>query len=187
MQQVNVAWNILSDPKKKSEYDEGFKGATPRSRQAKPANQPRTTGQYRASNRPPQPQPNRQATPRPKERPIDQQAGDGSVSVWASLPVLLVLGLLIGILIITAFAGGDDGVPRRVNSAELDVGDCFILVANVPQERSCASGVSDGQVVELGPEAGNCPQNTDSLFDPNTEFFLCWAQMIPGSSNTVAN
>ena len=103
------------------------------------------------------------------------------------MPVLLVLGLLIGILIITAFAGGDDSVPPRTNVAELDVGDCFVLVGDVPQERSCASGVSDGQVVELGPEPGNCPQNTTSLFDPNTEFFLCWARMIPGSSNTVAN
>lgn len=103
------------------------------------------------------------------------------------MPVLLVLGLLLGILILTAFAGGNDSVPEREgnNTAELSVGDCFALVADVPRERSCASGTADGLVIEIGPEPGNCPSNTRSLRDPRTNFFLCWAQMVPGSSNTV--
>ncbi len=183
MQQVNVAWNVLSDPKKKSEYDNGLK---PRRATATPA---RTNTPRAATAQPARPAAKRPAAKTPRQaasRTIDEESGDGSISVWASMPVLLVLGLLLGILIVTAFAGGDrDNAPRVPPSAQLDVGDCFALVGNVPRERSCASGTSDGKVVEIGPERGNCPENTQSLLDPNTDFFLCWARMIPGSSNTV--
>lgn len=186
MQQVNVAWNVLSDPKKKSDYDQGLKPRRSSSQTARPATtpkaQPRPQAQRPAVSRP-------AAAPktRPDDRTIDEEPGDGSISVWASMPVLLVLGLLLGILIVAAFAGGgsSDAPDVPPQSAQLDVGDCFALIGNTPRERSCASGTSDGKVVEVGPEPGNCPENTQSLLDPNTDFFLCWARMVPGSSNTV--
>lgn len=182
MQQVNIAWNVLSDPKKKSEYDKGL-------RPKKSGSPPSRPSAQRPPQQSPRPAAQRAAPPRTTQsnRQIDEEPGDGSISVWASMPVLLVLGLLLGILIVTAFAGGQGGnapdAPRQ--SAQLDVGDCFVLIGDVPRERSCASGTSDGKVVEVGPEPGNCPEDTQSLLDPNTEFFLCWARMIPGSSNTV--
>jgi curved DNA-binding protein CbpA len=178
MQQVNVAWNVLSDPKKKSEYDKSMRPraaqsttraraaqstATPASHRTKPAGE----GQVRS---------------------IDDEAGDGSVSVWASIPVLLILGLVLGILIVTAFADNrtQDPPPTTPATQQLGVGDCFAFVGNTPRERSCASGTSDGLVVATVPDSGNCPQDAQSLKDPTSEFFLCWARMIPGSSNTVA-
>ncbi len=187
MQQVNVAWNVLSDTKKKSEYDQSLKPRRAASQATRPATQQRTA-QQRPQPRQPTPQQARPAAERPQNRPIDEDPGDGSISVWASMPVLLVLGLLLGILIVTAFAGDKtDDAPSTPGqqSAQLDVGDCFALIGNTPRERSCASGASDGQVVEIGPEPGNCPGNTQSLLDPNTNFFLCWARMVPGSSNTI--
>ena len=194
MQLVNVAWNVLSDPKKKSEYDKSLKprSSTNQTRpRQQPTQRPKTPpAQQRTQSTRPKaaastgaPRNQRRAT-----RSIDDEPGDGSVSVWASLPVLLVLGLVLGILIVTAFAGnnGDDSRrPAVENNAELDIGDCFALVGNSPRERSCASGTSDGQVTSTAPDAGNCPENTQPLKDPDQDFFLCWARMIPGSSNTV--
>ena len=178
MQQVNVAWNVLSDPKKKADYDSGMR---PRSSHAsaRTVQTRRPTAAQSQSTTEPE---NSQA------RSIDEEPGDGSVSIWASIPVLLVLGLVLGILIVTAFADGEPADKRPVieNTTELDVGDCFVLVGNTPRERSCSSGNADGQVIQIGPDVGNCPQNTQSLRDPTSDFFLCWARMIPGSTNTVA-
>lgn len=200
MQLVNVAWNVLSDPKKKSEYDKSLNprstaNQTKRTQQA----QQRSTTQSRPPQQSRQAEQRRQTQPRPtaakatsgnqrSHRSIDDEPGDGSVSVWASLPVLLVLGLVLGVLIVAAFAGNGANEQRRPiveNNAELDIGDCFALVGNLPRERSCASGTSDGQVTSTAPDAGNCPENTQPLKDPDRDFFLCWARMIPGSSNTV--
>ncbi len=177
MQQVNVAWNVLSDPKKKADYDSGMR---PRSSHTSA----RTTQPRRPTSAQPQSTKERDYS---QGRLIDEEPGDGSVSVWASIPVLLVLGLVLGILIVTAFADGEpaDNRPVIQNTTELDVGDCFLLVGNTPRERSCSSGNADGKVMEIGPDAGNCPQNTQSLRDPASDFFLCWARMIPGSTNTV--
>lgn len=181
MQQVNVAWNVLSDPAKKAEYDSGLK---PGSTTTQRTPQPRSDRQY---------QPQADSTRRgsafdPGGRSIDDVEGEGSVSVWASVPVLLVLGLVLGILIVTAFANSEpaDNRPVIQSSTELDVGDCFTLVANTPRERSCSSGIADGQIIEIGPDAGNCPENTQSLKDPSSDFYLCWARMMPGSTNTIA-
>ncbi len=182
MQQVNVAWNVLSDPAKKAEYDSRVKplsgSTTLRNTQPRAARQ---TYSHGGSSR-------RAGAADSPGRTIDDEEGDGSVSVWASVPVLLVLGLVLGILIVTAFANNEpaDNRPVIQSSTELDVGDCFTLVANTPRERSCSSGIADGQIIEIGPDAGNCPENTQSLKDPSSEFFLCWARMMPGSTNTVA-
>ena len=178
MQQVNVAWNVLSDPKKKADYDSGIRPRSSHASARTVQTRRPTAAQSQSSTEPE----NSQA------RSIDEEPGDGSVSIWASIPVLLVLGLVLGILIVTAFADGEPADKRPVieNTTELDVGDCFVLVGNTPRERSCSSGNADGQVIQIGPDVGNCPQNTQSLRDPTSDFFLCWARMIPGSTNTVA-
>lgn len=182
MQQVNVAWNVLSDPAKKAEYDSVLK---PGSGSTVLRNSPQRSGRQ---NQPQAGSSRRANSDGSTGRKIDDEEGDGSVSVWASVPVLLVLGLILGILIVTAFANNEptDNRPVIQSSTELDVGDCFTLVANTPRERSCSSGSADGQVIEIGPDAGNCPDNTQSLRDPTSDFFLCWARMMPGSTNTVA-
>ena len=187
MQQVNVAWNILSDPKKKAEYDTTLKArrAQPRKQQARP-NPSRPTRQPTAAatrTTPPRSATSQQAA----GRAIDEEQGDGSVSIWASIPVLVVIGLLLGILIVTAFMGGgpSDNRPVIQTDTQLTTGDCFILVGGVPRERACSTGTADGQITGAAPDIGNCPEDTQPLPDPNSDFFLCWERMALGTSNTV--
>ncbi len=110
------------------------------------------------------------------------------MSVWASVPVLVLIGLLLGIVIVTAFANGEPTDNRPVVPATttgLGVGDCFAFEGTEPRVRSCNTGVADGQIVDALPDAANCPENSQFMPDPESDFTLCWVRMIPGSTNTV--
>ncbi len=190
MRQVNLAWGVLSDRAKKAEYDKrvGVQRSNqkpPRAASGRPASNPpprrpaaSTSGPSASKAR----QPN-SSTPAPKD-------GEGSASVLASFPVLILLGLLLGIVIVTAFAnrGPSDNRPViPVSSTELGVGDCFVFEGSTPRVRACTSGAADGQVVDALPDSANCPEGSQFMRDPSSEFFLCWVRMIPGSVNTVGN
>lgn len=173
MRQVNAAWTVLSDAKKRAEYD----------RRSRPQSRPPVA----------RPAPVRVPRPAPSPEPdfgraVDEQEGDGTVSVWASIPVLLIVGLLLGVLIITAFADREPADIRPVvedTPSRLAVGDCFAFVGSDLRSRSCSSGTSDGVIVAVVPARGNCPAGPDPLSDPTSELFLCWARMLPGSTNTL--
>jgi len=187
MQQVNIAWDVLSDPKKKAAYDTSMKGRRPSNRRATTKNAPTRPTTPSASTR------SSTTTSRSHSesagRAIDEEAGDGSVSVWASIPVLVIVGLLLGIVIVTAFMNGEpaDNRPVIQTDTELTTGDCFILVGGVPRERACSTGTADGQITGAAPDIGNCPEDTQPLPDPNSDFFLCWERMRLGTANTVSS
>jgi hypothetical protein len=174
MRQVNEAWSVLSNPKKKAAYDQ------------------RARSNGRAATQPARvPEPARRPDPRieePEERPIDREPGDGSISVLASVPVMLIIGLLLGIVIVTAFANKEPTDNRPVIQPEatgLTVGDCFTFVGEVPRIRSCSTG-AEATVVAVVPAAGNCPQNSMNVGDPSSDFVLCYQQLVPGSAVPVA-
>lgn len=188
MQQVNVAWNVLSDATKRSAYDARLRPGPVRA--AASAATVRTTSQTVSQPRSGSlGQSGQNSKLRVQERDIDLEPGNGTVSVWASIPVLLVIGLLLGILLVTAFAGGGGSdnrpvVPRLQNT--LQVNDCFALVGTQPRERSCEAGQADGLIVHIGPTPGNCPSGTMPIADPTSQLYLCWARLIPGTIVTVS-
>jgi len=183
MQQVNVAWNVLSDPPKKLAYDNRL---SPRGQAQGVRDNPRKRaepGRETRPTRPGEPQLRRSTD----GRALDVGA-EPAPSVWASIPVLAAVGLLLGVLIIVAFADREPSDGRPViegPTSELSVGDCFVLVGATPRPRSCSSGAADGQIVEVGPDPGNCPTGSFSIKDPDSDLFLCWARMIPGSTITT--
>lgn len=105
--------------------------------------------------------------------------------MWASIPVLVIIGLLIGIFIVSVLDNSGNGRDVPAVDGRLDVTDCFILVGNTATERDCAAGTADGQVTGVVPDPGNCPTGQVPLPDPNSDFFLCWARLQPGSINTI--
>lgn len=184
MQQVNLAWGVLSDPAKKTEYD----------RRAVPLRaKPPTPAQARPTTPPPQ-RPSQQPPPRqpresePVTRSIDDAEPDGSVSIWASIPVLIVVGLALGVFIITAFADREPAEirePAPSRQTELRVNDCFILEGATLRQTSCSTGTADGRIVSIVPDSANCPAGTLFSPDATSPLFLCWERMIPGSVNPV--
>lgn len=181
MQQVNVAWNVLSDVKKRSEYDDKL---NPKST-TRQAGQPRPSASRRPNNPPPRsPQPSPTTNGR---RSIDDEPGDGSVSVWASLPVLIIVGIILGILLVTAFDNNDAGGENRPVAPALDDqmrdDDCFLFVADSIQQVSCSTGRAEGRVVDIVPDPGNCPANTENTIQD--DLVLCFERLIPGSVNAV--
>jgi len=192
MQQVNVAWDVLSNVTKRSEYDQQLRPSSPRgTAAARPANPAARSQQTRTATTAPRPErPQRSENMRATAgRPTDEEPGDGSVSVWASLPVLIVVGLLLGILVITALAGNGGPSDNRpvvpVVTPILEAGECFVLVGDSPRERSCTSGQADGLVIQVASDRGNCPADNFVTRDPASELFLCWQRLIPGSINTI--
>lgn len=185
MQQVNVAWNVLSDSTKRAEYDQQFT--------TRPAARPAATPHQRQRTNPPPrtPPPDRpaQTSGQSVGRSIDDQAGDGSVSIWASLPVLIIVGIAIGIFVVTAFGGSDNdgGTNNRPLAPELDSQmrdeDCFVFVGNSIRIESCSSGRADAQVLEIVPDPGNCPADTEIM--RQGDVVLCFQRLVPGSTLTV--
>lgn len=194
MRQVNVAWNVLSNGEKRSEYDVSI---SPRNSSQRSANSTRSgqssnpSAQQRPSS---QPNSARVRTTggggqsRPKEqqrRSIDDEPGDGSVSVLASLPVLIIVGIALGLLIVTAFGNQDDVDDNRERAPALDSqirdSDCFIFLTNGGiQQESCSSGRADALAIDVVPDPGNCPAGTESI--AQGEIVLCFERLVAGSS-----
>ena len=187
MQQVNVAWNVLSDSKKRSEYDQTLvrRTGTGQANKTRSPSDRRPTPPPRQSNaaRQQQAQP-RQTTP---HRSIDDEPGDGSVSALASLPVLIILGIILGVLIVTAFGTRDDSAPGREVVPELDSqmrdDDCFVFVGDTIRAESCSSGRADAQAVAVVPDQGNCPSNTLNITQGDR--VICYVNLVAGSSVTT--
>lgn len=188
MRQVNVAWNVLSDSKKRSEYDQRIASRTasrqsssaqPRPQRPTPQSRPTPTNAHR---RPTTSQP---ADSGPATRSFDDEPGDGSVSVWASLPVLIFIGIALGLLLVTAFGGSDSSIDNRELVPELDSSmreeACFVFrVDGSIQQESCASGRAEAEVVAVVPDPGNCPSNTENTVQGNV--VLCYVPLVAGSS-----
>ena len=192
MQMVNVAWNVLSDSKKKSDYDQrlngpGSRGAGSRSQRQAQQRPSQSTSQPRTASNSSQQQPQNRTTAKATTA-SNRTKADSSSSTWASIPVLIVIGIFLGVLIVVFFLNDGDGDNRPVIQADTQLipGDCFVLVGNTPREIDCSTGNAVGQVTSVGPEPGNCPDSAQlPLRDPESDFYLCWAQMVPGSANTI--
>ncbi len=198
MQQVNAAWSVLSDRKKRADYDVSLsqRGGTRQSNKARsPQDRRPPTPPRQATYSPPPRQPSgaqsgaKPAGSRGEKRPsIDDEPGDGSVSVIASLPVLIIVGIALGILIVTAFGNQEESDPGRSIVPELDSQmrdeDCFVFVGDSIRAESCLSGRADARAVAVVPDPGNCP--ADSLNITQGDNVICYVELVAGSSVTVA-
>ncbi len=192
MRQVNVAWNVLSDNQKRSDYDDRL---LPKSSAQRSTTTTRQNGHRPSSpRRPAQSKTSRASTARPASsskthgetlgRSIDDEPGDGSVSVLASLPVLIIVGIALGILLVTAFGNQDDTTDNREIVPQLDSQlrdqNCFIFLANGGlQQESCSGGRAEAEVVAVVPDPGNCPAGSESV--TQGESVLCYVRLVAGS------
>ena len=101
MQVVNAAWDVLSDPKKKSDYDKRLNG---RSGGASTVQRSQQSAQQRpAQSRPANPNAAyRQPTSSSgtSSSASSGQSSSGIGGVLASIPVLILIGVLVGVIIV---------------------------------------------------------------------------------------
>lgn len=140
LQDVNRAWSVLRDDARRRAYDRD---------RAAPPRTPPSSG----------PAPSRPAPPRVEEDDDDLvDVAPGGCFGGAVLGGLVAL--LLGIVIVTAFAGGDDGEdgpgPTVAPVEEVQVGECVRYATEGLTVVPCDGG-HDAQVAEIVTFPAPCP------------------------------
>lgn len=149
MRELNEAWRVLGDPRRRRAYDEAL------------------MADLRAQLRPPPPEVD------PDDRPYvhaPAEPGDIGVSVVRGLPWVVAVVVLVGIFVFTAFAGGgdDDGV-----SASDLVGECVRLERGGVVDRVACEEPNDGRVDLVAARASLCPEGSSSVRLAGQVSWLC--------------
>jgi len=153
MQELNEAWRVLGDPSRRRAYDQSM------------VSRPRVEA-------------------RPGRPPVDADdipyfhapAEPGDFGVWLArgLPWAVVLAVLMGIFVFTAFAGGvDDDEP----SASDLVGECVRferggVVFSVPCDEP-----NSGRVDLVAVRSSLCPEGSSSVRLPSQGSWLCLREL----------
>lgn len=159
MAELNEAFEVLSDPKGRADYDRrrvrGDTGAT----RARPAGPPRPA-------------------PTADDDDMVPVAPAGATALFGYVPWLLLIAVLVGIFVFTAYAGGgpddDDRSPTGGTIEARDIrGSCirtsagFVLVAN------CGQTPHHGEIVALASDAHLCPDGLDAWVVPQEDLVAC--------------
>ena len=130
MSAINEAWRVLGNEDLRAAYDRDR-------RPDPPAGSPRTTPSYQST------------APDPVDD-VEVPAAVGCVLRFG--PALLAVGVLIGLLIVTALASGGGDSPTRLAPGRcVEVGEGLRVVP-------CALGVSE--IVSRGVAGTSCPQGS---------------------------
>lgn len=155
MREVNAAWSVLSDPEARRRYDASLAPPT-----AGTTASPTPTGAARAPS---------------AARPVRPSVAPEPVVVhhpmrW--IPTVVILALLLGIFVFTAFAasGGDDAPRPTVAPGDLGVGAC-VLTGRVLTVTPC-TGPHDATVVTIVATFRGCPVDT-SVYTLDTSRVAC--------------
>lgn len=158
MAELNEAVQVLGDPQRRAAYDRARSG---------PVSAP-------AGARPTGP-----ATPVAADDDLVDVAPTGVTAILVgSLPWLLLIAVLVGIFVFTAYSGGgpaeDDAPTSEGTTAVRDVrGSCirtsggFVLVAN------CAQTPHRGEIVAQASDVSLCPAGTRAWEVPQEELVAC--------------
>ena len=167
MREVNAAWAVLSDGEAKRRYDQALRAST-----VPPRPSP---GAARAASAPPRPAP----TTSPLYGHVDVAPGEG---VWRAIfrvmPWLVVIVVLGGIFVFTAFAAGSGDSPAAgrdepTTLPTASVGDCVRYAsANVLHLVDCATP-NQGRIVEKVPNGRPCPPGSDMRYLPAEGLYAC--------------
>jgi molecular chaperone DnaJ len=157
MAAVNEAWRVLSDPGRRAEYDASLRARTSTVAASAPS------------------------SPRPDEDDADELAPDdrGPRQFWVvALPGLLVLAVLGGIFLFTAYArGGPGGTGTTVPGAPVDgvieVGSCVALDSQARAVETPCGAPHHGVVMAIVAPQAACPLRTEGFYEPDGAHLVC--------------
>ena len=161
MAAVNEAWRVLSDPGRRAEYDASLRART-------------STVAPSASSSPAR-------ADEDDEDDEDELAPDdhGPRQFWVvALPGLLVLAVLGGIFLFTAYArGGLGGTGTTVPGAPVDgvieIGSCVALDSQARAVETPCGGPHHGAVMAIVAPQAACPLRTEGFYEPDGTHLVC--------------
>jgi molecular chaperone DnaJ len=162
MAAVNEAWRVLSDPGRRAEYDASLR-ARASTVVSPPAGAPRPAADGQAD--------------------IDSDGADEEGrSFWAvALPWLLVLAVLGGIFLFTAYArgglggGSDTTVPAGSVDGVIEVGSCVALDSQARALETPCGAPHHGVVRAVVAARAACPLRTEGFYDHDGSHLICVA------------
>jgi hypothetical protein len=161
---ANAAWNVLRDPERRAEYD--------RSLRPEPVVGTEPVGQPSA------PRGTWAPTPRPAP-PSGHVVPASQASLWRYTPIVVVLVVLLGILVASAYATSRDATSPSDTLARSQVpavDECvlvaFLAGGRAPVPVTCGTQGSF-RVVSLVDTPRPCPSGTEQLPLPDQKTTLC--------------
>ena len=161
---ANAAWNVLRDPGRRAEYD--------RSLRREPAAAPSPADR-------PDDGPTSGAAPDRPTPPSGHVVPTAEASIWRFAPIVVVLAVLLGILVVSAYATSrDETAPAdtRARSQVPAVDECvlvaFLSGGRAPVPVTCGTQGSF-RVVSLVDTPRPCPSGTEQLPLSDQKTTLC--------------
>lgn len=166
MREVNVAWTVLSDPRRRSDYDRELAAATGTA----PAGRPSAGSSAGPAPRPP-------ASRRPEDDddpdaayararaaevdPDEPPMGAVQFALLRRAPIVAALVIAAVLFVATAYAGGggDGGEGDGTASTAADRA-CVLTPAGEPASRVPCAGTNDGRIVTTVQRGADCPSRT---------------------------
>ncbi|MDH3294358.1 MAG: J domain-containing protein [Acidimicrobiia bacterium] len=175
MREVNEAWSVLGDRERRLAYDrqlwsasspfdrqEAESGADPRALRIDPR---LLDPEFLAARR---------------DAQLNDISDRSAVAVRA-LPVLLVLGLLVGIFVFTAYADRGGGVspastvPGPSLGAGIEANDCVDIMSGPALLEVPCTATADGRVIGAHLGDGSCPVGTNRELELSNGVWVCLA------------
>lgn len=173
MRDINRAWSVLSDADARQHYD--LELALARSRAARTAPGPGSTrpapAAARASAAPPRAEPAYHGY-------VDVAPGYGVwTAIFRAVPWLLVIVVLGGIFVFTAFAASDrddSATPEQpIVATTASVGDCIRRLSPTMLGVVDCSRANDGRIVEKVSVGRPCPRDSTAIYLPDETVNAC--------------
>ena len=166
---ANTAWNVLRDPDRRRDYDLTLPGPS-----APSSSGARATTATTAARRP-------DGAVGARPAPSGVVVPAERASLWKFAPIVVLLAVLLGILIVSAYAqAGDDAVAPLGSSSGSDlvpdIDDCVMVVlvdgVRAPAPASCGTAGAL-RVVSKVDTPRPCPPSTEQLPLSDAKTTLC--------------
>jgi hypothetical protein len=172
MRDINRAWSVLSDAAARQHYDLELALARAKAARAEPA------ARSAPSAARPAPAPARRPEPSYHAGYVDVAPGYGVwTAVLRAVPWLLVIVVLGGIFVFTAFAAAGkrhDAIPEQpIVATTVAVGDCVRRLSSTVLGIVDCSRTNEGRIVEKVSVGRPCPRDSSAIYLPDETVYAC--------------
>lgn len=175
MRAANAAWHVLRDPQRRADYDRTLRDD--RSRSTSGVARPRRSATASAA----EPRPSGVVGARPAP-PSGMVVPASQAHFWRYAPIVILLAVLLGVLVVSAYASSGGSTPPGATSATdatPAVGDCVrVVLTPSPAPAPVACGTSGAFRVQAVVDTPRpCPTGTNAVALPSQKRTLCLQEL----------